>query len=167
MLLVASPVWYNFRVNPLYWYVVRTATPCYVSKGDKLEMWFCSDMVYICPHLLYRGCMFVFIYHYCCLLVVDKELPNLPGQMIYHPHLLPPCFVITCLSILNILRNDLYFGSFVFTFYFLCSIFLFTFPPYIGMLSCDWLIKEVWFTNSQFFQLFHHCRGSKYHGNIG
>jgi hypothetical protein len=61
---------------------------------------------------------FVFIYLYCCLLVVDKELPYLPRQMIYHPHPLPPFFVITCLSILNILRNVLYFGSFVFTFYF-------------------------------------------------
>jgi hypothetical protein len=27
------------------------------------------------------------------------------------------------------------------------------------MLSSDWLMKEVFFTNSEFFQLFHHCRG--------
>ena len=32
-------------------------------------------------------------------------------------------------------------------------------PPYIRMLSSDWLMKGVFlFTNSSFFQLFHHCR---------
>ena len=34
-------------------------------------------------------------------------------------------------------------------------------PPYIRILSSDWLMKGVFlFTNSSFFQLFHHCRDS-------
>jgi hypothetical protein len=32
-------------------------------------------------------------------------------------------------------------------------------PPYIWMLSSDWLIKEVFSTISEFFPLFHHRRG--------
>ena len=51
---------------------VRAHRPWYISKKDKLQMWCYSDMVYTCPHLLYRSCMFVFIYLYCCLSVVDQ-----------------------------------------------------------------------------------------------
>jgi hypothetical protein len=32
-------------------------------------------------------------------------------------------------------------------------------PPYIWMLSSDWLIKDVFSTISEFFLLFHHRRG--------
>ena len=36
--------------------------------------------------------------------------------------------------------------------------FLTIIPLYIRMLSSDWLMKGVFFTNSSFFQVFHHCR---------
>ena len=35
---------------------------------------------------------------------------------------------------------------------------LYIIPPYIRMLSSDWLMKGVFLTNSSFFQLFHHCQ---------